>query len=274
MKCLTRLIAGSALLLAVTPLAQATVFFSDTFGSGSTLNSATPAAPTASSASYQLVSSKSWVPTPTIASGNLKFGIAATSAGHIEAQALFASSPVSLVQVGDYVRLTVVFTNTAGMLTAANTFLGIGLYNSTQVQPVAGGLNGTAVNSQTGNTTGGVQNWQGYWAQISYSGQSSRILTRPAQTSGPDNRNQDLVTTGSGSQSYATPGGANVSANTNALLVLTNGNVYTAVLTINLNDVNSLGITNTLYEGPTTNGTLRVMLGGVATNTTLLHRRF
>jgi autotransporter-associated beta strand protein len=270
----TKFLASCAALLLTPPLlCQATVFFNDTFGSGSTLNSATPAAPTANSTSYQLASSKPWVPTPAISSGDLKYGIAATTAGHIEAQALFATSPVALVQAGDYVRLTVVFTNTAGLLTAANTFLGIGLYNSGQVPPVAGGLNGTGVNSQTGNATGGVQNWLGYWAQISYSGQNSRILTRPAQT-GPDNRNQDLVTTGSGSQSYGNPTGANVSANTNALLVLTNGNVYTAVLTITLNDVNSLGITNTLYEGPTTNGTLRVTLGGVAASTTFLTSGF
>src|SRR6478609_3130170 len=118
-----------AFLLGLVPLCSpGTVFFNDTFSNGSTINSATPVAPTANSTAYQFASSKTWVPAPAISSGDLKYGIATTTGGHIELQALITSSPLALVQVGDFVRLTVTFTNTAGLLTA-NGALGFGLYN-------------------------------------------------------------------------------------------------------------------------------------------------
>lgn len=273
MKRLTRLTTGCALLLATMPLAQATVFFSDTFGSGSTLNSATPAAPTANSTSYQLMSSKSWVPAPAISSGDLKYGIATTTGGHIELQALFRSSPVALVQVGDYIRLTVTFTNTAGLLTNTGA-MGFGLYNGNQVQPIAGGINGTAVSGSTDKATGGVQNWQGYWAQLAFTGANSRILTRASQT-GTDNRNQDLVTTGSGSQSYANPTGSAVGAQSaTPSVTLTVGSTYTVVYQIELTAASTLAITNTLYAGPNTNGTVLSQFGGVASGATYLTSSF
>lgn len=261
--------------LAFLPIAShATLFFNDTFGSGSTLNSATPAAPTASSASYQLMSSKSWVPTPAISSGDLKFGIGTTTGGHIEAQALFTSTPVALVQAGDYIQMIVTFTNTSGLLTA-NGALGFGLYNGNQVQAAAGGLNGTAVNSASDKALGGAQNWQGYWGQLAFTGASSRILTRPSQTTGTDNRNQDLVTTGSGSQSFANPGAAVVgTASTAPSLTLVAGAVYTAVLQITLTAPNTLAITNTTYSGSDTNGTMLSQFGGVASGATYLTSAF
>ncbi|HRT10149.1 MAG TPA: hypothetical protein P5233_17330, partial [Candidatus Paceibacterota bacterium] len=118
MKTPVRLLVGIAL-VALSPALQATVFFSDTFNSGSTLNSLTPAAPTPNSTSYQLSSSKSWNPTPSLTANDLKFGIGSTTGGGIEVQALFTTNPVSLSLPGDYIQLRVTFTNTAGLLTAA-----------------------------------------------------------------------------------------------------------------------------------------------------------
>src|SRR5256885_9056391 len=187
-----------ALLLLAAPLTcSATIFFNDDFVHGSTFTNPTPAAPTATSTAYQIASSKAMTSTNAMP-GFLKYGIASTTGGGIEVQALFTTSPVALSQVNDYVQLTVTFTNEAGLLTA-NGALGFGLYNGGQVQPVAGGCINTALNTSTDHVTGGVQNWQGYWGQLAFTGANSRVLTRPAQTSGTDNRNQNLTSTGSGS---------------------------------------------------------------------------
>ena len=260
--------------MAVIPgVTKATTFFADAFTNSSTLNSATPASPTNNnSTAYQVISSKSWAPTPTIASKDLKFGIASTTGGTIELEALFATNAVALTQNGDFIQLTVTFTNTAGLLTA-NGSLGFGLYNSGQVKPVAGGLNGTALSTLTTAPTGGAQNWQGYVGQVYYTAANSRILTRAVQT-GPGNNNQDLVTTGSTSQSYGNPSGAVIGTAVLSTNTLTVGATYTEVLVITLNDVNSLTISNSLYAGPDTTGTLLSLFGSIATNTTYLTSGF
>jgi len=272
MKSKTILSASLVILLAATS-SQATVFFSDTFGSGSTLGSLTPAAPTANSTSYQLSSSKSWSPTPTIASGDLQYGIAATSGGGVELQALFTDNPVSLVLPGDYLQLTVTFTNTAGLQTA-NCLVGFGLYDGGQVAPIAGGLNNTCLNSVSDNVTGGVQGWTGYWGQKGFTGENSRIVKREPQK-GADNRNQNLTSTGSGSQSYGSPAGATVGSQSSApsgpLVV---GNTYTVVLRIDLIAPNTLAITNTYYDGPTTGGAVVSQFGAEASGANYLTSTF
>lgn len=260
-----------AALAAIVPLAvpAQTTFFQDTFAGGSTVNNASPANPTATSTAYEIVSSKSWNPTPSLAANDLKFGINATTSGSFEAQALFATNAVALVLPGDYIQLTVVFTNTSGLLTEVGQ-LGVGLYNSGQVKPVGGGYNGTATTSTTG-ATGGAQNWQGYVAQVNYTGANSRIMTRPAQTETTAN-DQDLITSGSGSSSYT--GQATVGSAVTSSTTLTAGSVYTEVLVISLAGPQSVAVTNFLYSGPDTTGTLLASFGGVATNSTYLTSAF
>src|SRR6185369_17751310 len=108
-----------ALLFLAAPLSsRATVFFNDTFVNGSTLTNAAPAAPTTNSTAYQISSSKVMTSTNALP-GYLKFGIAPTTGGGIEAQALFTTNPVALAQTNDFIRLTVVFTNESGLLTQA-----------------------------------------------------------------------------------------------------------------------------------------------------------
>src|SRR5262245_57953652 len=127
-----------AMLLLATPLAcPASIFFNDDFVHGSTFTNASPAAPTPTATAYQISSSKAMTSTNAMP-GFLKYGIASTTGGGIEVQALFTSSPVALVQVNDYIQLTVTFTNESGLLTA-NGALGFGLFNGGQVQPIAGG---------------------------------------------------------------------------------------------------------------------------------------
>ncbi len=244
--------------------------FSENF-SFSTLNN-TPAAPTVAATSYELISAKGWNPVPSIGTGHLKFGIAATTSGSIEVQALFASSPVKLATVGDKLSLTVVFTNTAGLLTQSSA-LGFGMYNSRQNYPVTGGMNGTETGAASPNAIGNAQTWTGYFGQLAFTGANSQILTRAPQT-GPNNNNQDLVTTG-GSPSYNSPAGTVVgTASAAPSLTLVAGNPYTEVLSLKLTAANTLAITNTFYSGTSTNGTLLSQFGGVASGGTFLTNSF
>jgi len=230
--------------------------FSDTFGL-STVNPSTPAAPTSAATSYEVVSSKSWNPTPTITPGRLAFGIGSTSSGVIEVQALFKTVPFSLNAAGDYIQLTVTFTNTAGILTQSGAW-GFGLYSSGGAAPTAGGLNSTMTSAFMTAGTGGAQNWQGYWAQIGFTGATSGFYDRQAQSTASANNDQDLVTTGSSSSSYQNPPAAAIGTPTTAPSVtLTVGAQYTEVLTYTLMSApDTLQLASQLYAGPDTNGTL------------------
>ena len=266
-------IAPLSCLAQITP----TNFFNDTFNNGSTINSATPAPPGPNFTSYEEISSKSWAPTSTVSPNDLRFGIAATTSGTVEIQSLFASNAVTLVAPGtDYIQLTIVFTNTSGgLLTVGQSYLGFGLYNTGNGTnyPFPGGLNGTATTSSSTATTANAATWQGYFAQVAYSGSSSVILTRPVQN-GPDNNNQDLVTSGSGSESFSKPAGADVGSTVTSSLILGTNVPYTEVLTIMLNAPGSEAITNSLYAGSSATGTPLTQFGGVATNTTLISQAF
>lgn len=228
------------------------IVFSDNFSNGSTVNGSN-FTPTSDSTAYQIVSGKSYSPTPSISAGDLQFGIGATSGGTVEAQALFSPSLVSLNSVGDSIQLNLTFTDTSGILTAEGLF-GIGMYNSGGVAPLAGGLNGTATSGNTNAATGGVQNWQGYVGLVT-NGKTSEIMDRQAQT-GTGNNNQDLVTTGSSTYSYHNPEGGAVggSADSSQNVTLTAGNVYTDVLTYTLNSGGALHVDNNLYSGSTGSG--------------------
>jgi hypothetical protein len=197
-----------------------------------------------------LFSSKTWNPSPTIGVNNFRFGIASTTSGHIEVQALFASSPMGLTNIGDFLEFTVTFTNTTGLFTQSGQ-VGFGLYNSGGIAPIAGGMNGN-VTSGTTNITGGAQGWQGYVAQIGYNGGTHRIATRPAQTITTGN-NQDLVTDGSGTQSY--PGDVQL-AGTASTFSQAAASQLTVNLRITLTAANTFQIENRLYSGADTNGTL------------------
>jgi polygalacturonase len=253
------------------PAAPLTNTFTENF-SASTLNS-TPTAPTTLATSYEIISSKAWSPAPSISPGHLKFGIGSTSGGTIEAQALFTNSPVLLTNVGDTISMTVTFANTAGLLTGAG-FLGFGLYASGQNFPVSGGMTGTATNGITSNVNGNAQRWAGYVGQLAFTGGNSRIMTRAPQT-GPGNNNQDCVTSGSSSQSYANPSASTVgTASSTPSLTLIAGNSYTEVLTITLLATGTLAITNYFYSGTNTSGTLLSQFGGVASSTTFITNGF
>jgi pectin methylesterase-like acyl-CoA thioesterase len=246
---------------------RAATVFTDNF-STSTLTSASPAAPTGSSTAYHLFSSKPWNPTPTIGASDLKFGIGATGGGHIEAQALFSPTPVALTNTGDFLELTFTFTNTSGLFTLPG-HLGFGFYNSGGIAPLAGGMDGSATTSTNG-ITGGAQGWQGYVSQIAYTGGSHRIATRPAQTITTGN-NQDLVTDGSGTQSY--PNDVQL-AGAASTFSQSAGARLTAVLRYTLTAATTFQIESRLYAGADTNGALLVSQSASATGANFLTNSF
>jgi hypothetical protein len=266
-----RLVVSNSLTPPPPPPPTNSTVFADGF-TNSTLNSSTLLPPTAGSTSYEMISSKNWSPSPGISAGHLTFGIGGTTSGSIEVQALFTNLPVSLINPGDSVSLAVTFVNTSGLLTQSSS-LGFGLYHSGQTYPVPGGLNGSATTNATGNATGNAQTWSGYVGQLSYSGGSSRIMSRALQTGGANN-NQDVVTSGSGSASYSNPVAATVGSTSSSSLILAAGAQYTELLTITLSGANTLAITNSLYSGPNTNGSSMVQFGGVASGTNFLTSSF
>jgi hypothetical protein len=100
-------------------------------------------------------------------------------------------------------------------------------------------------------------------------------MTRPVQNTGSlANNDQDLVTEGSTSLSYSFPARTVIGSTLNSSVTLAAGGTYTEVLNITLNAASSLTITNTLYSGPTTNGTALTQFGAIATNTTYLTGSF
>lgn len=267
MKKIPLLVLASAL-AAITAARAETVILDDTFGSGSTLNNASPADPDGASTAYQLLSSKNWSG-QSVGANLLRIGMVATSSGLMECQALFTTNPVSLVNVNDSIQLRITFTNTAGLLSGTSQ-LGFGLYNSGgvngSVKPVPGGLQSLLVNNQTGATTGNAQNWKGYFGQILPSGGNNRIATRDAQT-GASNQNQAAATSGT-SSSPGNPAPVNVGANVVSTLSFTVGAVYTELLSITKNADGNLAITNVLYSGPEPSGIALSTVGGIATNAT------
>lgn len=234
-----------------------TVIFNDTFDGSSTLNgTSTPGGtPSASSTSYDVASTKNGTSCAITAGSpgylRMKLG-GATTAGYIELQAIFASTPVQLVNVGDSINLTVSFTNSAGtlLLGGAGSVIDAGLFNSGGVKPVAGALNNAGLGSGTTYTTGYCQNWQGYVAQINYNGASSTAYTRPMQsvTTGVNNGVQDLLFSGAGTGLYKFPSGTQIGSGLTSGVTLTSGAKYTLSFTVLLSAPQTVTIINNLFD--------------------------
>jgi hypothetical protein len=242
---------AASIAASATPGRAATIF-SDNF-STSVINAT--ATPTASSAGYVIVASKNQSPAASIGTGHLDVGIASTSSGIEQLQTQFTTAPVTLATANDSIDLTVTFTNTSGILTGAGT-LYFGLYNSGGSAPLTG-LDAAGLSSSlTTAATGGVQNWQGYVAQHAFTGGNSRIVTRPMQSTGADNTDQDLVSNAaSSSQSYHSPASANLVSSTTPDVALTAGNQYTEDFNITLTGLDTYTLTSNLYAGGSATGT-------------------
>lgn len=261
MKYCLRLLSAAA--LATLPLvSNATVFFNDTFSNGSTLNQP-PVAATINSASYQTaIGTTNNVTIPSISADKLT--IVFPNAGSVlgETFARFTPTPITLVEVGDYIDLTVVFVNTSNILSEVvattlnnNASLNIGLFNSYGVNPNQGQFQLANTASQP-NLTGGTEDWQGYFSRIFRSGNST-TLVRSNQTPAATSQNQDLLFTGaSGSQAFNNPAAIAFGGNTASNVLLPQGSTNTLLFRVTLSALGTHTISNALFAGEGTGGTV------------------
>ena len=250
-------VAGAALaVLGATHGAEAAVAFSDTFAT-STMNAASPAAPTATSTNYAVLSSKN-ATASSIAPGHLNLTMASTTSGLNEIQALFSSTPLTLAAVGDYVQLTAVFTTT-NINAGGNSTLNIGLFDSNGTTPVTGGaLNGataTGLLIDTSSTSGFAVGWEGYVARVGVAGGASPVtFARPAQLD-TTNESQDLLFNNAATGAFDNPGGTNTTGNTGTSGATLANATYTMTLKLTLAAAGALSVENHLYSGVGTAGT-------------------
>jgi hypothetical protein len=248
-------LAALALAAPLAAVAQTTVF-NDTFGTGNDTVQGTAVAPTASSTSFEYFQQGGTPATPTIAANDLHLAGRTTTSSISEVQALFTTAPVTLATVGDYIDLTIVFTDTQNIFPAGSaSTLNIGLYNSGGTSPATG-----ARLDSTGEGTGGAVGWTGYNARIGGTGSSSPIFTRAPQGPGLTNPNQsqDVLFNGaSGSSTYSNPAGTNVMMGTPSSQTfaagLTAATTYTLDYQILLSAANTLTISNAIYSGNAAN---------------------
>ena len=240
------LFTAASVLLSQPVLADVTVF-SDTFESGSTLNQ-TQITPTANSTTYEIASTKTT--SSSISPGHLSMGITPTTSGFIEAQALFATTPVILSSIGDYIDFSMTFTNTAQIYGgSSSSHFYIGLYNSGGAAPLAGVLTnaGLSTTASSPYATGGAQLWQGYSGRVVYNS-NSKISTRPMQNgTGTTSANQDLVADNVGGGAYNNPAGVNLGTSSSTLTI-TAGAPYTVQFRLTLTAANTLDVTNLVYD--------------------------
>lgn len=243
-------------------LAAQQAVFTDYFTNSTTNKTSTPGGtPTASYTSYDMASTKTVTNSPANA-GHLRIGLGgATTGGFYELQAVFASSPVSLVAMGDYINLTYTFTNSTGTLLAGGvgSYFFNGLYYSSNSVPLAGNLTIAGLVSAVGSpyASGNCANWQGYVSRLSAGG-GSQAYTRPAQTNfvGGAASDQDLVGNNIGSGTYTNLAGIILdTTETNSSFSLSSGATYTVSYTIALTDAGTLTVTNNLYSGAAATGT-------------------
>jgi hypothetical protein len=225
------LLAGVALL--GSPVRADVTIFSDTFGSGSTLNAA-PVAPTANSTSYE----QGLGNTVTSSGGSINPGDLSLASGNTssivdEIAALFTATPLTLSGVGSEIDLQIVWVGTSNILggTSTGSQVTIGLYNSGGSAPQQGT---TIFNSNT-SPTGGAKGWEGYAASALQAG-SSKIIVRPMQNNGTLATNQELLfDNASASQTYHDPAGSNLTGGSKtSAITLTAGSTNTSELRITL----------------------------------------
>jgi hypothetical protein len=232
---------------------HAATALSDTFGS-STLNAVAPAAPTATSTDYAVLSSKSTAGT-VIGAGSLKLNIAPTGSGLAEIQSRFSATPLSLAADGDYVELRATFVPTGILyIPSGNASFNAGLFNSHGTTPVTGGqlANGLlgSGTGQDGFATGFAAGWEGYATRVQAT--SSRVYTRPIQTD-TTNESQDLLFSDSGGGAFDNPVGVTLSPNGTGVTFV-NGSVYTYTFKLTRNGA-ALDVAQNVYDGADATGT-------------------
>ena len=195
----------------------------------------------------------------------LKDGV--TSSIVDEIAALFTATPLALSGTGNWIDLQVVWVDTANVLSGTSTGsqIGIGLYNSGGSAP----QQGTTIFSSTTSPTGGAKGWDGYAASTLQLG-TSKIYPRSPQNNGTLATNQELLFNNvSSSQSYHDPSGGNLTgASKSSTNNLTAGATYTSELKITITGATSLAVSNVLYSGAGTGGTVLWSQNGTTNSAT------
>lgn len=248
----------SAVLLAGLTAGAATIF-SEGF-SGSTVMSATPAAPTATTTDYAVMSSKN--ATGSSIGSTLDLSMPSTSSGFAEMQALFTTTPVTL-GAGESITLQMSFKPTGLLISSANQSINFGLYNSGGSGPVPGGgmANGGMSSSLTNYVSGYAQNWAGYVGRLGGGGNASSLITRDPQTD-TVNENQDALFNNAGGGAFDNPSGQTLTS-PGVETILTDGQDYTLTLTV-LNSGSDVQVTEAIYSGIGTGGASIYSLTGTA----------
>src|ERR1035437_9147382 len=104
-----------ALVLASRPVSAQVTVFDDTFNNASTVDQVA-GTPTANSASYEVAGNQTLSVAPAITPGDFNITQNNTSSAFTEFMAQFSSSPLTLVNPGDSIDLTVTFVDTLGIM--------------------------------------------------------------------------------------------------------------------------------------------------------------
>lgn len=249
-------VCGVCLAPAFSSAAMVTVYNEGFAAAGSTAMAATPAAPTATSTDYAVMSSKNATASNVGATVDLQ--MPQTSSGFAEMQALFTTSPVVLASAGDCVELQMTFKPDLLLdVEGSSESLNVGLFNSGGSYPVPGGgmANAGMSDSLTTFVTGNAQNWTGYVGRVSQTGSSNspQNYTRPAQTD-TVNENQDVLFNNAGGGAYDLPTGIAYNNGTAPRVSFVNGQDYTLTFKLSY-DGADVTIEENIYSGVGTGGT-------------------
>jgi len=245
--------------------------FSDGLGLLSTLNATNPAAPTPTSTDYEVLATKN-ATASSLSPGDLRLTLSsATCSGLYEVQAMFTTGPIKLVNSGDWIEMMLTFTDTSNMLAGANnsSLLSMGMFDSAGAYPIATGVlaNAGLGGADTAITPHNAQLWQGYIASINVSASgNSQIIFRPQQSFGYNQGQDVLFNNATSSGAFNNPKGSIIKSMPWGGLAFTNGQTYTETLMYKLNADGTVLITNVLYLGSDTNGTVIFYQYGTTNN--------
>jgi predicted outer membrane repeat protein len=233
----------------------ATALFTDTFGAGSTLNAAAPlAAPTATSASYIVISEKGKQSADVMSAGSLGMGQPSTTSAASMIEALFTTTPVTLATNGEYIEIALTFTNVSGPTMSANngSMMAVGLYNAAQVAPYPEGQYSHAAGNAP---TGYAEDWKGNYYNFSWIGSNtpSGVYQRLGATVA---QNQEVIYKNVSAISVGATGDYGIGAADATGNLLTNGQTYTLFMRIMRESATSIQVDGAMYQGATTAGTL------------------
>ena len=145
-----------------------TTVFSDQFNAGSTIDQA-PGTPTATSTSYEFGAGNTNNTAVSVNPGDLSIALGNTSSVDGEIAALFAASPVTLANIGDFIDLQITWVATSNVFSGAataSTQVALGLYDSGGSAP----QQGATLITECEQPNGGAQNWAGGYGYFAIQG--------------------------------------------------------------------------------------------------------